>query len=700
MRRVLLGLLIALVPGARPATAAPPDVVLVTLDTVRADRMGFLGSTRKGLTPALDALAREAVVFERAYAQAPMTTVSHASILTGTHPPFHKVQDFGLALPPSAPYLPALLGAAGYRTAAFVGSMVLDPKGPIAPGFDRGFDVYDAGFRTRKDGADPYATKERRGAEVVARALAWLDRRPAGPVFLWVHLYDAHDPYDPPTPFKERFAKEPYDGEIAGVDAAVGRLLAGLRERRLYDGALVVVASDHGESLGEHGETTHGVFLYEATIHVPLLLRLPGTREGGRRVSARVSLVDVAPTVLAAAAVAVPAAVQGRSLLGLAAGGREPERPSYAESEYPHRVFGWSALRAWREERFLFVEAPRLELYDLRVDPAAAKNIAAERHAVVSGMAGAMGKAVASWTGAAPEAPRAAVDPALVERLSSLGYASGATGTVGPAPSGVDPKDRIGVTNLLHDAALAAEDGRWDEAIPLYEKVVATDPQIFTARIELGLALARRKQWARALPHLQVAVERMPEFADARVTLAVAYSALGRGRDAEAELRAALAREPGHFQANLLLGRMLQERGDSAAAIGPLEKAVAARTGSADAPRCSRPPTRPSGGRTTPLASAPAPAIFRADPRRRQEKGRRPRASALVRIGPSRRNRSRRGAGYRRPPRRDSLPTRGRGFGGDVPSARRQRAASGGGFTPPQRAGGFRGARRSAPPDY
>ena len=535
MRRVLLGLLlIALVPGARPATAAPPDVVLVTLDTVRADRVGFLGSTR-GLTPALDALAREAVVFERAYAQAPMTTVSHASILTGTQPPFHKVQDFGLALPPSAPYLPALLGAAGYRTAAFVGSMVLDPKGPIAPGFDRGFDVYDAGFRTRKDGADPYATKERRGAEVVARALAWLDRRPAGPVFLWVHLYDAHDPYDPPTPFKERFAKEPYDGEIAGVDAAVGRLVAGLRERRLYDGALVVVAADHGESLGEHGETTHGVFLYEATVHVPLLLRLPGAQEGGRRVSARVSLVDIAPTVLAAAAVAVPAAVQGRSLLRLAAGGREPERPSYAESEYPHRVFGWSALRAWREERFLFVDAPRRELYDLRADPAAARNLAAERGAVVSGMAGAMGKAVASWAGAAPEAPRAAVDPALVERLSSLGYASGATGTIGPAPSGVDPKDKIGVTNLLHDAALAAEDGRWDEAIPLYEKVVATDPQILTARIELGLALARRNQWARALPHLQFAVARMPGFADAHRLLATAYDALGRTDDAARE---------------------------------------------------------------------------------------------------------------------------------------------------------------------
>jgi choline-sulfatase len=546
MRRVLLGLLlIALVPGARPAIAAPPDVVLVTLDTVRADRMGFLGSLRKGLTPALDALAREAVVFERAYAQAPMTTVSHASILTGTHPPFHKVQDFGLTLPPSAPYLPALLGAAGYRTAAFVGSMVLDPKGPIAPGFDRGFDVYDAGFRTRKDGADPYATKERRGAEVVARALAWLDRRPAGPVFLWVHLYDAHDPYDPPTPFKERFAKRPYDGEIAGVDAAVGRLVAGLRERRLYDGALVVVAADHGESLGEHGETTHGVFLYEATIHVPLLLRLPGAREGGRRVNARVSLVDIAPTVLAAAAVAVPAAVQGRSLLGLAAGGREPERPSYSESEYPHRVFGWSALRAWREERFLFVEAPRRELYDLRADPAATKSIAAERHAVVSGMAGAMGKAVASWAGAAPEAPRAAVDPALVERLSSLGYASGATGTIGPAPSGVDPKDKIGVTNLLP-----------------------------TPRSPPRTAGGTRR--SRSTRRSSPPTRRSSPRASSLASLSPGETS---GR---APCRTCSSRSPGC-------------------------PALPTRTA------CSQPPTTPWAGRTTRPASAPAPAIFRAE---------------------------------------------------------------------------------------
>ena len=560
--RHLATAVLALAIGAGPLRAGPPDVVLVTLDTVRADRVGFLGSTR-GLTPALDALAREGVVFEQAFAQAPMTTVSHATILSGTTPPFHGVRDFGLAVPGAIPWLPQLLQAAGYRTAAFVGSMVLDPQGPIAPGFDRGFSRYDAGFSERREGADPYATKERRGSVVVARALAWLERAPAGPVFLWVHLYDAHDPYDPPAPFARRFARAPYDGEVTATDDAVGRLLAGLRSRGRLEGAVLAVAADHGESLGEHGEDTHGVFLYDATIRVPLLLRLPGRREAGRRVGARVGLVDLAPTLLEAAGLAVPPEMQGRSLLGLARGAREPERPAYAESEYPHRVFGWSPLAAWRAERFLLVDAPRRELYDTRQDPGSTRDLSGTRPAVVDGMAAELAAARAAWSGTAPRAPSARADPELVERLSSLGYAAGATGPALPPPSGIDPKDKVGVTNLLHDAALAGEDGRWDEAIPLYERVVASDPQIFTARLELGLALARRREWARALPHLELVARRLPDYADARFTLALAYSSLGRRPEAIREARATLAKSPKHAAATKLLERLQAEEGSA-----------------------------------------------------------------------------------------------------------------------------------------
>jgi arylsulfatase A-like enzyme len=568
---VSLGLLLAAAPAA---LAAPPDVVLVTLDTVRADRMGFLGSPR-GLTPHLDLLARESVVFEQAYAQAPLTTVSHATILTGTWPPRHRVQDFGLPLPASVPYLPALLAGAGYHTAAFVGSLILDPRGPIAPGFDRGFEVYDAGFRRRRAGEDPYRTKERRGSEVVARALAWLDGRPAGPLFLWVHLYDAHDPYDPPAPFATRFARDPYDGEIAAVDAAVGTLLEGLRARGRLAGAVVVVAADHGESLGEHGEATHGLFLYESDVHVPLLVRLPGAEQGGRRVSARVRLVDVAPTILHAAGLATPAAIQGEALLGLARGKAEAERPAYAESEYPRRVFGWSDLLSWREERFLFVEAPRRELYDLRLDADQARNLAGERAPVAEGMAARMEAARKAWASAGESGPTPAPDAGLVERLASLGYA--AAGVAAGPPSGVDPKDKVAVADLVREGGLAAEDGLLDQAIALFERAVATDPQILTARLELGLSLARRQQWARALPHLQAALARMPESADGRFTLGLTLSSMGRPADAMRELRAALEKQPDHYPARLLLGRLLHESGRSAEAIPHLEQAVKSR---------------------------------------------------------------------------------------------------------------------------
>src|SRR5712692_1729054 len=260
-RVAAFAVLVAFAILAGPHAQPRPSILLITLDTTRADRMGFLGSTR-GLTPALDAFARTATVFTRAYAQAPITTVSHATILTGTYPLRHGVDELGAPLPASIPYLPDLLKRQGYGTAAFVGSLVLDPKAGTAQGFDRGFDRYDAGFRLRRPGEDRYQTVERRGDEVVARALKWVESADSRPFFLWVHLYDPHDPYDPPADVKRRFASAPYDGEIAWVDQLVGQLLRSLDH--YLDNSVVVVAADHGEALGDHGEATHGLFLYDA----------------------------------------------------------------------------------------------------------------------------------------------------------------------------------------------------------------------------------------------------------------------------------------------------------------------------------------------------------------------------------------------------------------------------------------------------
>jgi len=235
-----------------------PNIVLITLDTTRADRMGFLGSKR-GLTPVLDQLAQQGVVFTRAYSHVPLTTASHATILTGTYPQFNHVNDFGVPLNAQLPYLPDIVRHSGYQTAAFVASLILDPLDGTAPGFDRGFDVYDAGFHLRAHGGDRYKSVERRAGDVVDHAIIALKRRPPGPFFVWVHLYDAHDPYDPPEPYKTKYASQPYDGEIAYADASVGKLLTVLRDLNLYDGALIAVMADHGESLAAHGENTHGV---------------------------------------------------------------------------------------------------------------------------------------------------------------------------------------------------------------------------------------------------------------------------------------------------------------------------------------------------------------------------------------------------------------------------------------------------------
>jgi arylsulfatase A-like enzyme/Flp pilus assembly protein TadD len=595
-----------------PAAAAP-NVVLVTLDTTRADRMGFLGSKR-GLTPRLDALARDALVFERAYAQAPITTASHATVLSGTYPQFHKVNDFGIPLAASVPYLPELLKRRGYRTAAFVGSLILDPRGGLAPGFDRGFDTYDAGFRIRRGREDRYQTMERRAEEVVGRALQWLETEKAGPFLLWIHLYDAHDPYEAPAPFGHRHAAAPYDGEIAYVDGQVGRVIDALRARGVYDETIVVVLSDHGEALGEHGEKTHGVFLYDATIHVPLLVKLPGGRLAGQRPKVRAGLVDVAPTILQAVAAPVPADMQGESLLAWAEAVNPPERPAYAETDYPRRAFGWSPLASWRADRFLFVRAPRPELYDIAADPDAQRNVADVRGTVADRIAAQM-ETFRGRTSSGGSAGGRQVDPALTEKLAALGYVGAAS--VAPVATGVDPKDKIGVANALHDAILAVENGQLDQAVPLLEQVVASDPQIHVAQFQLGVARARQKrypaaiahltkaielqpdammaqyemgvalfetgEWKRAAGHFEIVASRMPKWADARFSYGSVLARIARVPEAIAELRTALELAPGHYRANLLLGRILTLQKQAQEAVPHLQRAVEAQPDSREA---------------------------------------------------------------------------------------------------------------------
>ena len=614
MRRACILCILVLFPALAAAATDPPNVILITLDTVRADRMGFLGS-KNGLTPNLDALALQSVVFEHAYSQAPITPVSHATILTGTFPQYHGIRNFGDRLPPSVPFLPEILHAQGYHTGAFVGSIILDPKNGFASGFDHGFDVYNAGFHRQKTGERREASMQRRGDVTLGHVLEWLGQQQGKPFFLWFHLWDAHDPYNPPEPFRSRFPGAPYNGSIAYVDATVGKLLDYLRKQGLYDNALIAVAADHGESLGDHGELTHSIFLYDATIHVPLLLKLPGKRFVGQRVNAAASLVDLAPTLLEALGQTPSPAMQGRSLLPLIGNPHPENRPSFATGDHSERSFGWSALVSLRTGNQLYVRAPSPELYDLASDPGAKSNVYSGKRSTAVRLAIQLDNFVKRISTGAPQALQDGLDENSREKLSALGYVASAAKT-GP-PTGIDPKDRIDVANDMHDASLAIEEGKEATVIPLLLRVLAKDPQIQAAQYYLGIAYSRKGNFAKAIPplrkaielrpdavmaqyemaiclyetgdlntaaaHFEILVENRPDWSDARYSLASIYARTGRPQEAAKNLLVVLQGEPDHYRANLLLGRMLFLNGTFAEALPYLEKAAAVQTDSREA---------------------------------------------------------------------------------------------------------------------
>ncbi|MGA7292125.1 MAG: sulfatase-like hydrolase/transferase [Terriglobales bacterium] len=632
-RRLVLVVLLTVCTGGATAPKSasapssrtePPNIILITLDTTRADRMGFMGSKR-GLTPTLDALAKQSVVFTRAYAQVPLTTPSHAVLLTGTYPQYNQVRDLGDPLGPYLPYLPDILHQHGYHTAAFVGAMVLDPASAAAPGFDRGFDFYDANFHNSKPGEDRYQSLERRAEDVANRGMGWLSHHREGPFFIWLHFYDAHEPYDPPEPFKTQFASQPYDGEIAYTDSVLGGVFEVLRRHGLFLNSVIAVAADHGEAFGEHGEKYHGIFLYDETIHVPLLLKLPGNKFAGERVDARVALADVAPSLLQAVHIPVPSAVQGQSLFPLieaaksATGeaGKPPERSIYSESDYTHRAFGWSDLRSWRTKKYLYVQAPKKELYDESSDPGALKNLAPSATAVVDTLDSQLSSFTVKTSSAAVK--RAQLDPSGIENLRALGYmVSDNRDSTDSKKTLVDPKDEIGFANKLHDllaeieadhyekafAGLQAatqqypseaataylEFGRalnhrqqYQEALPILRTAVEKMPDSSMARYELGLALVKTGQWETALPQVQAAVELKPNSAQLHFDLAAIHTHLKQVPEATKEYEKTLELDPNHFEANLTYGRLLLLEGHPDTALPKLTRAVKVNPDSAEA---------------------------------------------------------------------------------------------------------------------
>ncbi len=578
---VMSTVVVAAVVALHSAQTPRPNVLLVTIDTVRADHLGTYGDT-KAATPTFDRLAREGVRFADATAQAPLTGPSHAALLTGIYPGRLGVRDNATtAIPASAKTAAELFKAAGYRTGGFVGAFIVDRR----YGFARGFDEFDATF-ARVSSAEKLQAR-RPGNRVVDDALAWLKARRAEPFFAWVHLYDAHSPYEAPAPYRARFPRSPYDAAVAYVDAQVGRLVSALAADGELDRTIVCVVADHGEGLGEHGEAEHGFFLYDATLRVPWILRLPGRRHAGAVVGEQVRGVDVLPTLAALAGAVPPSGIDGESVVPVIEGHARRDPPaSYAETFYPKLHFGWSDLRAVRTGDWKYIDAPRPELYDVRRDAAEHQNLVDARGALAAGLLRETGR-IASSFGAAAQAPAApAPDPETLARLRSLGYV-GATAAPTPGVRGPDPKDMIGGLNAYHDAMSRVtrdlQSGNAADAIPILKGQLATNDRSYELHLFLGDAYYDVKRYRDAADEYTAARLINPSTAEPVVALARAHLSLGDLASASRDAAAAAEIEPESDDTLLIRAMVLEQQGQGADAMAGYARAVSANPSNAQA---------------------------------------------------------------------------------------------------------------------
>lgn len=545
--------------GGESFPGAP--VILISVDTLRSDHLPSYGY-RGVETPALSAFERDAILFERAYSHYPLTFPSHSSILTGLLPTEHGVRDnIGYPLEAkSMPYLPRLLKDAGYATAAAVSSYVLEG----GQGLAEGFDLYDDEIELHP--GQSLGGLQRPGQETLDRIVPWLEKSAGAPFFLFLHLYEPHTPYAPPEPFRSRYPLA-YDGEIAQADAILGRLFATLERLELYDRALIVLLSDHGEGLGEHGEEEHGILLYRESLQVPLLLKLPGRQRAGERVSVPAALVDVAPSLLALAGLPVPERMRGALLTNL---GREPAtRPLYAESYYPRLHMGWNDLASLIEGEYHYIEGPNPELYHLGSDPAEKINVLLRERRTF----GTLRQHLAGLR--APLEKPGEIDAETVARLAALGYAGGSAQlTEGPLP---DPKSRIHSLAELKEVSNRMTDKQFPEALAILERLVQENPRMQDAWEGLARCLLRLGRRQEAVGAYQRALENSGGSAHVALALASLYSEMGRVEEARRHAELALAASPG--PANRRLAEIALSAEDFAEAESRARAAVAAETG-------------------------------------------------------------------------------------------------------------------------
>jgi arylsulfatase A-like enzyme/Tfp pilus assembly protein PilF len=539
-------------PILQAAEKPRPNIVFITIDTLRADHLGCYGYKQIS-TPNIDSLAADSARFERAYTPVPVTLPAHTAIFTGTYPTLSGMHDFsGNKLNPAQPTLASILKEHGYATAAVIGSAVLDSRF----GLNKGFDFYYDHFDFNRLQESNLEEMERPGNVVADVALNWLGKNYKATFFLWMHLYDPHYPYRPPAPYSEQYKDRPYDGEIAFADSQVGRLITFLKAKGLYQNTMIVLSGDHGESLGEHGEKTHGFFIYNATLHVPVIVHLPGN-ETARVLPELASLTDLMPTVLQTLKIDIPSQVQGRSLLPLITPAKdEGSRSLYAETFLPRIHFNWSELRSIETEKYQFIQAPKPELYDLNADPEETRNLYSEKKAVSEELHARLNTLVRQNSADHELAEKTGLDPALMERLKSLGYAgfSGGRSATATDVSLPDPKDRVQVYELISDAIAESQHGEYQSSTEKLLAALKTDPESVPVHYLLGLNYYRLREFQKAVDEYRSVLKLSPDYELAVFNLGLAYARTGDFDQAIQMLKRALELDGTNFSAAYNLG--------------------------------------------------------------------------------------------------------------------------------------------------
>lgn len=556
------------------------NYILVTVDTLRVDRIGCYGYKNVD-TPTMDLFAKRGIKFENCISPTPLTLPSHTSIMTGTFPAFHGVRDNGgFLVPPELKTLAELFKENEYDTAAFVASYVLDSKWGLNQGFDFYFDQFDLSqYKSISLG-----NVQRRGDEVIDQVLPWLEDHKSKPFFAWIHLYDPHTPYDPPSPFKEQYPNRPYVGEIAYTDSQLARLWQYLEEENLIENTILIFASDHGESLGAHKENAHGFFIYQEAVHVPLIIVTPFETLFGSSRSTVVSLVDILPTMLEMANIPIPSLAQGKSLQPLLFKDREdPEAFAYSETYYPRFHYGWSELTSIQNSRYKLIVAPRLELYDMEIDPQESANLLDVEPREVRRLKDIIDVFMEETEKNALKLDYSQMDEDSRQKLAALGYLGTITDASLEGKKLGDPKDKITIFNQLSEARELGLERKFEAAVLMIEKIITEDPDVIDAYFAMGNLYFKEKNFEKALEYFFQVLSRQPNDTFTVSNIANSYIMMDELDEAEKFLLSIIDALPPDSQINLIMGNINNAQREYDTALAYYKKCIELNPASASA---------------------------------------------------------------------------------------------------------------------